>query len=360
VGFRFDFVRKAHPIKKAQEGRPLTQQQLLAAPLSPAQPSPADPRYFPSAFDQFLTSKVYGINDDTYRHYMRSDIERGREIARVLSPWSSLQRKDVLDIGCGYGGLLIVMKEAGAKTISGIEIDQERLDWAALRLGALDHPAELLRLDICDQKSLPQLGLFDVILAQDILEHVLDPVAAIRNISALLRPGGVVYVQVGNKFSPDQLLADHHYKLPGITMLSRAQAIDYWQIRGGRDPSEYGVGYWREEKYYRHVCSRAGVKLHRTDHFSSPDEILWYAEAISQVCKLLDGNPWPDVRPALARRMHRRMRKIVELYVHASRQLPSIESQPDLVAQACDAIVGRLLTGVWRLVGVKEPGSSSQ
>jgi len=338
----------------------LTQKQLPAAPSSPAQPSPDDPRYFPSAFDQFLTSKVYGINDDTYRRYMRSDIERGREIARVLSSWSSLQQKDVLDIGCGYGGLMIVMKEAGAKTISGIEVDQERLDWAALRVTGLDYSAKLLRLDICDQSTLARLGLFDVILAQDVLEHVLDPVAAIRNISALLRPGGIVYVQVGNKFSPDQLLADHHYKLPGITMLSRAQAIEYWQIRCGRDPSEYGVGYWREEKFYRHVFSRAGVKLHRADHFSSPDEILWYAEAISQVCKLLEGSPWPDLRPALARRMHRRMRKLVELYVHASRQLPGIESQPDLVAHACDAIVGRLLTGVWRLVGVKESGSSSQ
>jgi hypothetical protein len=143
-------------------------------------------------------------------------------------------------------------------------------------------------------------------------------------------------------------------------MLSRAQAIEYWQIRCGRDPSEYGVGYWREEKYYRHVFSRAGVKLHRADHFSSPDEILWYADAISQVCKLLEGNPWPDLRPALARRMHRRMRKLAELYVHASRQLPGIEAQPELVAHACDAIVGRLLTGVWRLVGVKESGSSSQ
>lgn len=336
----------------------MTQPQLFAATSPPPQPSPNDPRYFPFAFDQFLTSKVYGINDDTYRHYMRSDIERGREIARVLSPWTSLQQKDVLDIGCGYGGLLIVMKEAGARTISGIEVDQERLDWAELRLSSLNHPVELLRLDICDRNSLPRLGLFDVILAQDVLEHVLDPVAAIRNISALLRPGGVVYVQVGNKFSPDQLLADHHYKLPGITMLSRAQAIEYWTIRCRRDPSEYGVGYWREEKYYRNVFSRAGVTLHRADHFSSPDEILWYAEAVSRICKLLDGNPWPDLRPALARRMHRRMRKIAELYVHSSRQLPSIESQPELVAHACDAIVGRLLTGVWRLVGVKESPSA--
>jgi hypothetical protein len=151
-----------------------------------------------------------------------------------------------------------------------------------------------------------------------------------------------------------QLLGDHHFNLPGITLLSRAQAIEYCQTRLGIGPNEYGVGYWREEKFYRNVFRAAGVTLQRIDRYESPNHVLFFAETISKMCSQLEGNLWPDLRPELARRMRNRMRKVAELYVHASRQLPRIESQPELVAQACDAIVSRLLADVFRLVGVKE------
>jgi len=63
---------------------------------------------------------------------------------------------------------------------------------------------------------------------------------------------------------------------------------------------------------------------------------------------------WPDLRPELGRRMRKRMLKVVQLYVHASKQLPSLMAQPDLLAQACDSIVARILLPVWRLVGIKD------
>jgi SAM-dependent methyltransferase len=322
-------------------------------------PQPDDSRYFPPAFKEHLESQYYGggIDLDSYRNYMRAEIQRGREIARMLCPWTEIEGKRVLDIGCGFCGLLIVMKEAGAKSIAGVELDTNRIHWAKLRTESLGYEADLRELDICSESAVEQLGEYDIILAQDVIEHVSDPSAAIKHISQLLRPGGVVFIHVGNKFSPGQLMGDHHYHLPGITMLSRPQAIEYFHTRLGQPKENYAVGHWREEKYYRNVFRRNGVTLHRVNHYPTPDLIVLSAAVISELCTRLEKNLWPDLRPELAKRMRRRMLKIAELYVHASRQLPLLESQPSLLEQACDEIVGRLLVEVWRLVGVKEAKS---
>jgi SAM-dependent methyltransferase len=315
-----------------------------------------DPRYFPKLFDDFLTATYCGTDPigASHRHYMRTDIERGRESVKQLRPWTSIQGKRVLDVGCGYGGMLLAMADAGAASISGVEVDDARLHWAKVRTDSIGFPADLRQADICVEDGLKSFGPFDVILMQDVMEHVPDPSIAIRNISRLLSPGGVVYVQVGNKYSADQLLHDHHCQLPGLTVLSREQAVEYFQTRLGKPADHYAVGYWREEKFYRNVFRHNGVTLHRTEHFTNPETVLWYAQSMSEICTLLEKDLWPDLRPELGRRMRKRMLTVVKLYVHASQQLPALRSNLELVAQACDLIVGRILLPVWRLVGIKD------
>ncbi|HVN08703.1 MAG TPA: methyltransferase domain-containing protein [Patescibacteria group bacterium] len=327
-----------------------TETEPPAASLPPVD----DPRYFPAAFVEHLTSTYHGTGIDMklYHDYMFREIQRGREIVRVINERSQIAGKDVLDVGCGYGGLLIVMKEAGARSLTGIEVDQYRLEWSPKRLDSLGYQAKIMELDVCRPEAPEKLGMFDVILAQDVIEHVPDPRTTIRHLCQMLRPGGAIYVQVGNKFSPDQLVADHHYRLPGITMLSRAQAIEYFCQRKHLTENLYGVGYWREEKYYRNVFRRQGVPLERVDKYPTPDHVLWYANAINEMCIQLKQDLWPDLRPELGQRMKKRMTKIAQLYVHASRQLQEIAAkQPELLEAACDAIAGRILTGVLRFVG---------
>ncbi len=321
-----------------------------ADPLPPVD----DPRYFPKSFLEHLNNSYYGsgIDLNSYREYMRTEIQRGREIARVINERTEVAGKDVLDVGCGYTGLLIVMKEAGARNLTGIEVDQQRLDWGRKRLASLGYEAKILELDVCRADAPGTLGTYDIILAQDVIEHVPDPSLTIDHLCQMLRPGGAVYVQVGNKFSPDQLTGDHHYRLPGITLLSQAQAIEYFCTRLKLPESSYAVGHWRDEKFYRNAFHRHGVTLERVDKYPTTDHVLWYAQAISEMCIQLKQDLWPDLRPELGRRMKRRMRKIAELYVHGSKQLAEIAAQrPELLSEACDAIAGRILTGVLRFVG---------
>ncbi len=230
---------------------------LLTTPTLPpvdTLPPADDPRYFPASFLEHLNNSYYGsgIDLNSYREYMRTEIQRGREIARVINASTDISGKDVLDVGCGYTGLLIVMKEAGARNLTGIEVDDQRLDWGRKRLASLGYDAKIMDFDVCRPDAPATLGTYDIVLAQDVIEHVPDPSLTIDHLCRMLRPGGAIYVQVGNKLSPDQLTGDHHYRLPGITLLSRAQAIEYFCARLHLPESSYAVGYWRDEKFYRH------------------------------------------------------------------------------------------------------------
>src|SRR5579859_1563490 len=322
--------------------------------------SRADRGYSPASFAQRLSTAEYaaGHNAEIWRAYAWREIQRGREIVRLLRQVAPLRGKRVLDVGSGYGGMLISMAEQGA-SIAGIEIDPERARMGKQRLGELGLEIPYLEGDICEPGIEAKLGQFDVVVCQDVLEHVLDPSAVIHSLCNMLKPGGVIYIQIPNKYGLDQLISDHHYALTGITALSRPQAIEYWQLATGEAAEHYGVGYERGEKFYFSAFARNGVKLNPVDRYTHVDHLVWYAPAVSALCTRLESPIFPGLRPELEKRVRRRMKKVAQLYAHASERIISFRDSPDLVSEACDAVVRRLCVGLWRFLGVKTNGNGA-
>jgi 2-polyprenyl-3-methyl-5-hydroxy-6-metoxy-1,4-benzoquinol methylase len=320
----------------------------------------ADRSYFPPSFAQRLSTAEYaaGHNAEIWRAYAWREIQRSREIVRMIRQVTPLRGKHVLDVGSGYGGMLISMAEQGA-AITGIEIDPERARMGKQRLGELGLDVPYLEGDICESGIEAKLGQFDVVVCQDVLEHVLDPSSVIRSLCAMMKPGGVIYIQIPNKYGLDQLMSDHHYALTGITALSRHQAIEYWQLATGAAAEHYGVGYERGEKFYFSAFARNGVKLNPVDRYTHVDHLVWYAPAVSAMCTRLESPIYPGLRPELEKRIRRRMTKVAQLYAHASEKIISFGDSPDLVSEACDAVVRRLCVGLWRFIGVKTNGNGA-
>ncbi|MGH9917942.1 MAG: class I SAM-dependent methyltransferase, partial [Nitrososphaerales archaeon] len=120
----------------------------------------------------------------------------------VATPWA-LQNKVVtanhllelvpreaslLDLGCGVGTLLVELQRRGMKRVVGLDPSPRSAEVAAL-LGAdvrtgtfLDRPAGL--------------GRFDAVTMIGVLEHLWDVPAAVGAIRDLLRPGGLLYLDV--------------------------------------------------------------------------------------------------------------------------------------------------------------------
>ena len=104
--------------------------------------------------------------------------------------------KEILDIGSGPGFFLARAKQKGWKGV-GIEPSAEAYAYS-LTLG-LDVRNEFLT----DQLA-RELGSFDVVYMNEVLEHLPCPGEALRRASKVLRPGGLLCLVVPNDYNPFQ------------------------------------------------------------------------------------------------------------------------------------------------------------
>jgi len=98
---------------------------------------------------------------------------------------------DVLEVGCGTGEFLAAASDAGHR-VTGLDLSQEAVTYARRRHPGLDVRCATLDSDDLRPES------FDVVAGFHVLEHVADPVGLLRQMTRLLRPGGLVYVRVPN------------------------------------------------------------------------------------------------------------------------------------------------------------------
>lgn len=105
-----------------------------------------------------------------------------------------LDSKKILDLGCGVGTLGETAKEKNDAEVVGIELNREMAEIAGKRLDrVVVGDLESVRLE--DHLS---PGYFDCIIAADILEHLRDPWAVLRETVTFLNKGGIVVASIPN------------------------------------------------------------------------------------------------------------------------------------------------------------------
>jgi 2-polyprenyl-3-methyl-5-hydroxy-6-metoxy-1,4-benzoquinol methylase len=158
----------------------------------------------------------------------------------------------VLDVGCGEGGAVELLRGGGASWITGIELLAQP---AAQAAQVYD---EVLVGDAIEQLPAAS-GPFDTILCYDVLEHLYDPLALVRVLRDIAAPGGRLHISVPNA-SHISLLRD--LVLRGTFGYQPAGHRDATHIRWftRRDiVALVGEGGW-------HVQTVACSQLHRSRH----------------------------------------------------------------------------------------------
>ena len=122
-------------------------------------------------------SEDYVGEEAGQRETARAALER---IERFVAPGR------IADLGCWVGFLLAEARERGWEGV-GVEPSAFASAYARDRLG-LD-----VRTEDLFEAALPEGG-FDAVVLGDVIEHLVDPAAALDRIAALLRPGGVVHL----------------------------------------------------------------------------------------------------------------------------------------------------------------------
>jgi O-antigen biosynthesis protein len=115
-------------------------------------------------------------------------LERADVVAELPRPIGR-----ALDLGCGEGGVGRSLRAAGATEIVGVEVVPEAAERARASLDqvVVGTVEDALRTGAV-------AGPFDTICCYDVLEHLVDPPAVLRDLRGLAAPGGRLHISIPN------------------------------------------------------------------------------------------------------------------------------------------------------------------
>jgi len=164
------------------------------------------------------------------------------EATRVRYATRGIMKGRLLEVGCATGRFLSAVRQKGWE-IWGVEFNRRAACVAAERLGCT------VVVGGFEQAQLPE-GHFDVICLFHVIEHMLDPFAAVRKIRALLRQNGRVLLEC-----PDFGSGNARKLGPGWIMVQPKEHLYYFDECSLRKLLE-GAGF-RVEKVRR--CGGLGA-----------------------------------------------------------------------------------------------------
>lgn len=115
---------------------------------------------------------------------------------KMVMSW--LPQKDnlrILNAGCGSGEMNILLSQHSSWQVDAIDVDPEAI--AISKILKLENQIDNLNIY---QSSIEDFvakgGKYDVIVSNDVLEHIEDDIAAIKKLSNLLKPQGILCISV--------------------------------------------------------------------------------------------------------------------------------------------------------------------
>jgi phosphoethanolamine N-methyltransferase len=113
------------------------------------------------------------------------------ETARILEG-TDLAGKDVMDIGCGIGGIdVILVRDYGAATVTGLDVEEPLVLRARQRV-ARAGLADRITIRLVQPGPFPFADeSFDAVFSKDSMVHIPDKGALFTEVLRVLRPGGV-------------------------------------------------------------------------------------------------------------------------------------------------------------------------
>ncbi len=164
--------------------------------------------------EEFYKQEFYSTE---YKNFNDSSLQvQEEEENYFISRWEGIYAKckdhfghdslSLFDIGFGYAQALLYFRDRGFE-VSGLEPVTEAVEYA--RSKGLDvYNSGIEDFDCVEERR------FDVVTLLNVLEHLRDPAATIQNIkSKLLKPGGLLIIDVPNEFNDFQTIANKEYGL---------------------------------------------------------------------------------------------------------------------------------------------------
>ena len=240
--------------------------------------------------------------------YALSTNERGASGAQVIKQFTEVEGSRCLDIGCAYGGFLVGLARLGARELVGIDVNERLLELAQVNLQESGVEAKLKLVDVQDRAAVASLGEFNIVISNDVLEHVQELPLAIENTCRLTAKNGILYAVIPNKYYVRYLLTDGHYQLPGITLLSHADAERYYEIAslGGG----YDIDHYRTLTYYLHHLGQNRMSVELLKNGLAFDDLNQLADEFEQVREFFETFSNPSLPANIVAKIVKRARVV--------------------------------------------------
>ncbi len=196
----------------------------------------------------------------TNAHATRTIANSAAYLAPHLSPTAT-----ILDVGCGPGSITgEFAKLATNGTVIGIDRTPEVIEQATDRFsatGAAFAVMDTYSLDFADDS-------FDIVHAHQVLQHLTDPVAALREMRRVARPGGIVAVRDADygamQWTPDNALVERW----------RQMYCDVARANGAEPYAGRWVHVWAAQAGFTDITPTVGTWL-----FANEESTQWWGHS---------------------------------------------------------------------------------
>lgn len=120
---------------------------------------------------------------------------------KLEKPFNKL---DLIDIGSGGGLVCVPMHKLGAN-VTGLDANENNTKASAEYAKKNDLKINYIYSTV--EEHVKTQNRYDIVLCLEVIEHVANPELFIRNISKLIKPGGMVIVSTINRTAKSYLLA---------------------------------------------------------------------------------------------------------------------------------------------------------
>ncbi|MEI6029011.1 MAG: class I SAM-dependent methyltransferase [Betaproteobacteria bacterium] len=178
---------------------------------------------FETAYERYLAGFAESVTEEqraAYRRYALGNRDRGRECVKTLCELlgSAVAGMRCLDVGSGYGGLLLALAEQGA-TAMGIEYDSQLFELSQINIEGEPHNIPIYQGNFLDRDALPGGVKFDLIIINDVFEHIHDIDYLFRRLDDIAHEGTAIYLEIPNNRSYHAILKEHHKFVFGLTLI---------------------------------------------------------------------------------------------------------------------------------------------
>jgi ubiquinone/menaquinone biosynthesis C-methylase UbiE len=193
-----------------------------------------------------------------------------------------------LDAGCGDGRYLAALAAELPARRAGLDISERILETARHRVEADFRQGNLESIPFADAE-------FDLVLCSQVIEHVLDADAAVRELARVLRPGGTLIISTDNA---------RNYVTRTINA-PRTAAVRVLRLRGARGRVESPATAYTH-RAFRELLERGGFAVERVEtfrfHLMWPLDLKPLTRTLNAIETHLPRHSFGDIAVAVAHR----------------------------------------------------------